>query len=357
MVLISGLLIDLGAGLFLSSTNYADFRCPDPYYHHGLLPNRESVARWGNGPEYAVFTNSLGFFDRAVNRIPLTTSKKRIVFIGDSYTEGIGFPYGKTFVGLLDDRIDHERTEILNAAVVSYCPKLYYLKIQYLLEEAALRFDELYVFIDISDIQDEVLYRTFTPRKPATQERIQVWVDDSLTSASFTYNVLRHLYRSRELTERKKRYDADLHPPWINYYWLDNVDEEPVKDPMFVNLRHAWTFPKFFDSRWTQQGIQLAVLHMEHLVELCKRNGVDITIFVYPWLPQIFEHDLNSQHVKLWQRFAREKGIGFIDLFPVFINNVPPQMIQQRYFIQGDQHWNEEGHRLVAERVLPYLLE
>ena len=165
VVLFSVLALDLAAGYLLLPKNYNDFREPHPYYHHGLLANREARSKWGSGEEYTVFTNSLGLMDEAVREVSLSTDKHRIVFIGDSYTEGIGVPFEKTFVGRLSQKVDRDRVEILNAGVSSYCAKLYYLKTKYLVEEVGLKFDELYVFIDISDIQDEILYRDFQSSK------------------------------------------------------------------------------------------------------------------------------------------------------------------------------------------------
>jgi hypothetical protein len=44
-----------------------------------------------------VFTDSLGFKDASRRAVP---DRRRILFIGDSFTEGVGLPYEQTFVGL-----------------------------------------------------------------------------------------------------------------------------------------------------------------------------------------------------------------------------------------------------------------
>ena len=130
----------------------------DPRYHHDLRKMSTFPSKWG-GVTYVTTTNSLGFKDRAKRRVSLSAAagKKRILLMGDSFTEGVGYPYEKTFAGLLEERLG-TGYEILNAAVQSYSPMLYYRKVRYLLEKVGLEFDELYVFIDISDAQDEVIY-------------------------------------------------------------------------------------------------------------------------------------------------------------------------------------------------------
>ena len=78
---------------------------------------------------------------------------KRIIIIGDSFTEGIGFEYKDTFVGLLDQKNSIKNTQILNAGVASQSPIIYFKKIKHLIEVKKVEFDELIVFLDISVVE------------------------------------------------------------------------------------------------------------------------------------------------------------------------------------------------------------
>ena len=82
------------------------YRTKSYKYHHDLFKNVTSKnnARWRESV-YSVITNSLGFRDRTNRQIPLQSEKKRLVFIGDSFTEGQGLNYEKTFVGLIDNAL------------------------------------------------------------------------------------------------------------------------------------------------------------------------------------------------------------------------------------------------------------
>ena len=71
-----------------------------PPYHHGRKPYADFEYRFGKYVS-SYFTNSLGFRDASAREVPLKTDAKRILFIGDSITDGVGFPYEKTFVGLI----------------------------------------------------------------------------------------------------------------------------------------------------------------------------------------------------------------------------------------------------------------
>ncbi|MFZ3326562.1 MAG: SGNH/GDSL hydrolase family protein, partial [Methylocella sp.] len=126
----------------------------DPVYHHTLRPKFDGFDKWGN-KDYPVVTNSLGFRDASTRDVPLVADRKRIVFIGDSFTEGLGMPYQETFVGKFAGAFPD--LDVLNAAAESYSPSVYYEKLKYFLDRG-LRFDEAVVYIDISDIQDETMY-------------------------------------------------------------------------------------------------------------------------------------------------------------------------------------------------------
>jgi hypothetical protein len=135
------------------------FRIADPVYDHGFRPLASvDEERWGPwASSYRI--NSLGFRDRVVRDVPLRSDRHRVVFIGDSFTEGMGFPYEETFVGLVDAALAPQGIETLNAGVASYCPTIYDRKIRHFLDTVGLRFDELVVFVDSGDIQDEVTYK------------------------------------------------------------------------------------------------------------------------------------------------------------------------------------------------------
>src|SRR5262245_17028287 len=130
-------------------------RYPHPAFHHALVPNFDGYDLWGDA-RYRFLTNSLGFRDVRVRDVPLASSTRRILLIGDSFTEGTGVAFEDSFAGRLAaagaQRAD--KIEFLDAGVISYSPTLYYRKVKYLIERG-LRFDEVVVFSDVSDVYDE----------------------------------------------------------------------------------------------------------------------------------------------------------------------------------------------------------
>lgn len=306
----------------------------DLYTHHGLKKNISMKAKWG-GEEYRIFTNSLGFKDKARRRVSLKgrPGTERLLILGDSFSEGIGCPYEVTFAGVLEKKLS-PGVEVLNAAVSSYSPALYYLKLSRLLEDDGLKIDKLLVMIDISDIQDEIIYqKDFTP----TRDWKPLW------------------RLSRFLKDRSLLYPYFLKPR------EDALDAAAPRravwptDTLLHQERGSWDGNEALYKKWGAEGLALAAKHMGQVAELCRRRGIELTIGVYPWPEQIKARRLNSKQVVFWRDFAGKEKTGFIDLFPHFIGKTPAEAVLSRYFIKGDVHWNAAGHALVAGALLPKL--
>ena len=129
--------------LFATKDIEKEYRIQHKVYHHTLKSNFSSnEATWHR--KYKICTDSRGFkFDCKSSEL----NKYDFAFIGDSFIEGIGFPYEKTFVGLVDKKSNFK---IINLSVSSYSPVIYYYKVREFIK-SNLRFDHLVVFMDISN--------------------------------------------------------------------------------------------------------------------------------------------------------------------------------------------------------------
>ena len=148
--------------LFLKKTNLWEYknwdhkywRIESDIYHHDLMPNIDVVENWGGNLEKRIITNSLGFRDYQNKLVKRNSTKERILLIGDSFIEGTGYDYEYTIGGLLQNKLG-KKYEILNSAVGSYSPSIYYKKINHFISEG-YNFDQAVVFLDVSDIYDEL---------------------------------------------------------------------------------------------------------------------------------------------------------------------------------------------------------
>jgi hypothetical protein len=95
---------------------------------------------------------------------------------------------------------------------------------------------------------------------------------------------------------------------------------------------------------------------MDALQALLVRHGIGLTVAVYPWPDHVLLGDRDSRQASFWRAWAAEKGAGFIDYFPLFVGVGDPRETVRLDFIPGDIHWNEAGHRIVAETLVRHLL-
>jgi hypothetical protein len=341
------------------------------YYHHGLRKNFRGTVSWGQ-EKHPLYTNDLGFKDAQIRTVPRKVDRHRVLFIGDSFTEGAGLPFDQTFVGMFLKAFP--RLDVLNAGAVSYSPKLMYYRLKYLLEVEKLHFDELVVFVDISDINDEIEYSIWTPVQESFLRRLDSW----LRSVSFTYKILRKnlldVEKNKLLQQLIKSIDAgkSVSPPaWNNGNQVPSQQQAsvnpanvtpsgPPKDVMPPDFREKrieerprWTFDDDIYKKWGRAGMELAQYHMDLVVRLMREHNVSLTLAVYPWPDQIRAGDKKSIQEVEWQRFCQEHNIGFVSYFSEFVRENAEETVQQ-YFIPGDVHWNEKGHALVFQRLQGY---
>ncbi len=369
-VVFAVIFFDLLLGLVLIPQDYNSFREAHFYYHHGLKPNQEAITRWGP-ITYKVCTNSLGFRDAAPREVPLETSKRRILFMGDSHTEAVGVSYEESLAGRLNAMLDSSKVEILNAAAVSYSPKLYYLKTKYLIEEVGLKFDELFVFIDISDVQNEIAYEHYEPGAIEGGGRwvalLGKWLR-RVSYACYSCHEMKENYRVHQFDKlRGKEQIERLHPEekaeserlevnWRLYalFFSHFGEEEILRSPEFHSIGEWYgNNPKF--AKWREKGLELCGKNMARLAALCRQHKIPMTIAVHPWPELVKNRELDSLQARFWRDFAREHGAGFVNLFPLFISEEDPEMVMRKYYIPGDVHFNAAGYRRVAEFFIRHI--
>jgi len=340
-------------------------RIYSPLYHHDLAPNRKiENARWG-ALRYGFSTNSLGFKDRAVREVPLTSTSNRLLVMGDSFSEGNGFGFDDTFAGVIDQKFKQKYSqnpvEVLNGAVSSYSPAIYYRKIQHLLGERGLSVDAVAVFIDISDIDDEARgvrlndVGNVVPRGisggDATLQQAELRARAVLKQYSSLYRLISALNRQRKakLTHTNMCQQALA----LADGSADSLDAEFFREAL-VNPRSQWTWNEKLYQAWGEKGLAEAGRNMTRLRNFLAARDIPLIVSVYPWPEQIFQRETNSPQVQFWRQWADDQDAHFLDLFPAFINADEPLTVYQRYFVPCDVHWNQDGHKMVAEKFFDF---
>jgi len=321
-------------------------RQADENFHHGIKPNSEGVDNYG--PYSAkYFSNSLGLRDEKIREVSMETDHPRILFIGDSFTEGGPIPWDKTFVGRVAEELKSQNIEVLNAGVASYCPITERIKLRQLLGEKGLRVDRVVLCLDISDLKDifyyeedregkvrEIPYGPFHDKAGRLRRADEVcgWLENHVEK---NFVILGAIVRNVRLQWRRHasstgvtEYDAI--PDWA-YNWPDY--QGPYQDLV-------------------DKGLVKIKAEMTRLALDLKARHVPLTLVVYPWPQQVKAGSKPSRAETEWDSWAKGNGVQFISLFPVFVNQEPAEQVIQKYYWKNDAHWNEEGHRLVADTLL-----
>ncbi len=315
-------------------------------YHHDLAKNTTAIGAWGLR-RYPIKTNSLGFIDRTVRQVPLQSKRYRVLLLGDSFTEGIGVAFENSFAGILHDGLRKHGVEVLNAAVASYSPAIYYRKAKYLIEDVGLHVDEVIVFIDISDIDDEATVYDIDEhdRVIGLHDRPEISEE---ANAHWTQGLDDALKNNSVLVKFSDTLSHRLFDPDPDYGACRAAGEKALA--AMTNLeRSLWTVNDTVFEKYATRGLQKAEQNMERLLRVLERSGITLTIAVYPWPDQILYKDVDSKQVRFWKGWAAKNSVGFLNLFPYFVNGDNPKEIIGNYFIPCDMHLNEAGHRLFAK--------
>jgi hypothetical protein len=332
-----------------------EYRISSPFFHHDLKP-QVTIAKavWGN-LFYKVTTNSLGFKDGQPRQVEPRASGERLLFLGDSFTEGLGIEYEKTFAGLVAAQLSPQGIEVLNGGLSSYSPAIYFAKARYLLEEVGLQVHHIVVFLDISDIYNDGVEYELVENRVVYDQAVMEWDKEEGEAYERRYKSRRPLYQK---VERVLRRDTLL-PYFLLKTGHDLFNPRPLAyDYDSINLRKAlWTSDEQLFREFGEQGLARCEKNLDRLLALCQKHDISLTLVVYPWPDQIVRNDLESIQVRYWADWTSRKGIPFINLFPEFIPAVTQseekiREVLDSYFIVGDVHWNEAGHRKIAEGFL-----
>ena len=318
---------------------------------YALKPNCSCVRAWGD-KRYPFITNSLGFRDEEIREITPTSAKPRILLLGDSFTEG-KVPWKESYAGRI--AANFPQYDVLNGSMGGTSPSNYLNTARIMLNEG-VDGDEVIVFIDISDAQDEAglfhdvdasgavaladrhyFYRTW-------YSNLRLWISQNLL---FTNTIVEFF---EKMVVR------------FGCYHLDHG----TSGNEFDRERSAWTYRKVSDSErfetgyaplGLEGGIAKEKAKMDLLWRELQQRNIPLSVVVYPWPAQLVHDTVDSRQVRIWRDWCEGKCKRFISVFPAFFAGkaqcpqIAPGCWYSKYFIFGDIHYNSGGNALVADAV------
>ena len=325
-------------------------RIANPIFHHTFAANFTGYDEWGTF-RHRLFTNNLGFKDGEVRDVPLVPATRRVVLIGDSFTEAVGMAFADSFAGMLHaaGQARAAKVEFLNAGVSVYSPTLYYKKTKYFLEQG-LRFDELVVFVDMSDVMDEATGYFCVDDDPTYHSFCETHNSDPVFRATTDEPLAERFPVTDMIRGRTKT--ALLR--W-KYGTKDRTLEYSSSDGWALP---GWkTGPAAFEPLGIEGGIVRSLKRMQDLADLLKAHEIPLVVVIFPRPPQIAHNDRSNRQTDMYRDFCARNCKLFINLFPLFFDaaSAHPDW-QARYFIPGDYHFNAEGNRLMFQGLARHLL-
>jgi len=290
-------------------------------FDHDLKKNFKANLEWSPGETY-LFCSDKNSFRTFCNQMDTDLKNFDIGFIGDSFTEGVGLNYEDTFVGKISKNFNN--LKIANLAAVSYSPSIYFTKLNYLIENG-YKFKRVIIFFDISDIYDDNRKYKFKDNKILRQKsKLLSDIQKSLKSAfpflAYSSKTLKNdLFKKQEVIKK-----------------CDYLD--------YCHEKSSWTFNnKYFGDTEINKSFNF----MEMTYRLLNKNGIKMSVGIYPWPSQIVFDNRESKIVKLMSDFCENRCEFFFNNFPDFfdeINASNKKDIVSKYYIEGDVHFNSLGN-------------
>jgi hypothetical protein len=93
-------------------------------------------------------------------------------------------------------------------------------------------------------------------------------------------------------------------------------------------------------------------LKLKEIAEIAKKHNASVYFLIYPWPAQIYYEDKFSWSAYVQAICKRLLCSGVIDTIPIFRNLARDDKAWYRkYYIYGDEHFNEAGNRIIAEEI------
>jgi len=314
-------------------------RIDHPIYHHGLKANVKMETARGFAGNYNFCTDNHGF------RYKCDTQRGKKFdygFMGDSFTEGSSVPYEKSFVGIFENVT---KKSVANLGVVSYAPKIYLSKLNYLLNNG-YEFENIVVVIDISDLYDDNVYYRMKENLVVDENydrgerlRIRKFLRKNFPFTNFYMFVVKNLgkigYSPEVISKDKPSFHKD------------------------VLTKAKWTYSPndLIDGYWgsIKESQNSMINTMTELYNLLERKNISLSVVIFPWPQQLENDTVNSRHVLMWKKFCEKKCKNFINLFPTFFeekNKNGYLNTYKKYFWWNDMHFNYAGNKLVADEII-----
>lgn len=343
---------------------------PDRLVHHSLIPNKTCWV--SNGELEVVYRiNSLGLRDVEFPEKKSDT-EKRILFMGDSFIEGMGVSLEDTMVKqsqeLLKQVFTDSNIRTINAGVSAYSPLLENLYLQH--RGINLDPDLVVVNLFMNDFNDDRSYLQKAHFGSNGQvesvyvelkQHLPTWLVRYLDGRSFSYYVFKQ--QERKLWKFKGKLVAWLKresPPDYAKSGVEFDSGNPDRDPFAITRDIPQeTFEELFSPT-------AAILRQ--MKQYLDQRGIPLIVVVIPaghqvgsgqWAAgrlamHLTESSFPDRIVDKFAAFSRETGVTVLDLTSGLRTYYQNHQDAKLYF-DLDGHFTPLGHQVAAELLVDFI--
>ena len=343
ILIIGFLLLDLFFGKFFFNSHFKNtvYEKNNKFLYN--FKKNLNIKNYNYGSKnYELCTNNLGAIDECDGK-SVNTNKIDYVFIGDSFVEGLGVQFEKTFFGLLKNK--YPNNQFLNLGVSGYSSSIYYNKLKYFYEQG-YNFSEIYIFLDTSDIFDEI-YRY----KSDTNDQLSYHLEND---------------QINNLLDDKKKLLKNIHSKFPGTFFLVSLIIKSLPNFIFIEnyfydlmINHTygkWSYDQ--SNLYSKENLAISLkknsYYIEKIIKMANENNSKITFVLYPWPGHLHKKEINNKYNKYWTNFLETKNVDLINLntyFFDFLKKNSSKKIIFKYYIHGDVHFNTEGHKLIFKNI------
>lgn len=323
-----------------SPTSYIE---DHPIYHHELNKNYKNEVFYSSF-NFLMCTDQYGFRVNCDKKnVNKNTKNLGTVFLGDSSTEGVGLNFEDTFFGIIEN--EYHSMAITNLSTSSYSFSIYFAKLNHLINSKKFKIKKVVLIPDISDVQDEATkyYLDENNIVREIQNKISFSDQTQLTeNQKLSYSFLRKFPVTFNLLK--------------NLYYYDSL--RPIyrykKDYGRANWTYNTSSPSY-GKLGVKKSLEKSIKLMENIYDLLEKANIGLSVVIFPQPSQVLYDKQESLHVEIFKNFCEDRCEEFVNLYPLFFkykNSLSDNEIIKKFYLEGDMHFNKEGNKIIAEKIL-----
>ncbi len=335
------------------------YRISNDIFNHGFKKNYKTDNAFWGPYKYRFCSNKYGTRDDCSNN---PTEKFDYAFIGDSQTEGVGLNFEDTYVGKFAKQ---NKLDVINFGIIRSSPSLYFERLKFFLEQE-IRFKELFILIDISDLHDEIKYNKNifkNDKMNLCKSNNETKNINNLKKNSLLKKLKNKSFQIKRIVKENFKISYSLTEL---IWWKMNFKEffsSYTYDYLDKNYyRSAWLYNNNLgnlgDTKCLEYLIESTQKIVNDIYDLLNKYNIKLSIIVAPWPGNILHDIEKSTHVIMWKNFCQTRCNNFINLFPYFFEyakkNGKIKTINDHFF-KYDVHYNEFANKIISNQITKHV--